>query len=199
MLRKEGYRHIAGVDEVGRGALMGPVVAAAVILPQKFRAKWRGRIRDSKQLKPADREYLYGCIREVAVSVGIGVQSNEVIDNIGIAPATRLAMVAAIRQLTPEPHFVLVDYFKIPEMQLPQRGIVNGDGLCFSIACASIIAKVTRDRMVVEMDGEYPGYGFAGHKGYGTRKHIDCLRRMGPCRLHRRSFRPVSEMAGMQI
>ncbi|MBN1176874.1 MAG: ribonuclease HII [Dehalococcoidales bacterium] len=198
-LRKEGYRHIAGVDEVGRGALMGPVVAAAVILPQKFRAKWRGRIRDSKQLKATEREYLYGCIREVAVSLGIGVQSNEVIDNIGIAPATRLAMVAAIRQLTPEPHFVLVDYFKIPEITLPQKGIVNGDGLCFSIACASIIAKVTRDRMVVEMDGEFPGYGFAGHKGYGTREHIDCLHRMGPCRLHRRSFRPVSEMAGMRI
>ena len=196
MLRKEGYLHIAGVDEVGRGALMGPVVAAAVILPNHLRTKWRGRIRDSKQLRPADREYLYGCIREVAISVGIGLQSNEVIDTIGIAQATRLAMVAAIRQLTPEPHFILVDYFRIPEIALPQKGIVDGDGLCFSIACASIIAKVTRDHMVTEMDGEYPGYGFAGHKGYGTREHIDCLRRLGPCRLHRRSFRPVSEMAG---
>ena len=198
-LRKEGYLHIAGVDEVGRGALMGPVVASAVILPHNFRAKWRGRIRDSKLLKPADREYLCGCIREKAIAVGIGVQSNEVIDSLGIAVATRLAMITAIQQLVPEPQFLLIDYFKIPELSVPQKGIIDGDTLCFSIACASIIAKVTRDRMVVEMDGEYPGYGFAGHKGYGTRGHIDSLRKMGPCRLHRRSFRPVREMAGAWI
>jgi ribonuclease HII len=198
-LRREGYQLIAGVDEVGRGALMGPVVAAAVILPHKFRAEWRGRVRDSKQLCPGDREYLSGCIREAAVSVGIGVISNDVIDTIGIAPATRLAMVAAIRQLLPEPQFILIDYFRIPEISLPQKGVLYGDGLCFSIACASIIAKVARDRMVVEMDDEYPGYSFARHKGYGTREHIECLRRIGPCRLHRRSFRPVREMAGQQI
>ncbi|MCK4863505.1 MAG: ribonuclease HII [Dehalococcoidales bacterium] len=199
LLRSQGYQLIAGVDEVGRGALMGPVVAAAVILPHDFRARWRNKVRDSKQLRPKDREYLSGCIREIAISVGVGVQSNEIIDTIGIAPATRLAMVSAVSQLIPEPQYLLIDYFRIPEMPLPQKGIVDGDGLCFSIACASIIAKVTRDRMVVEMDGEYPGYGFAGHKGYGTRQHIDCLRRIGPCRVHRRSFRPLREMAGQQI
>ena len=184
---------------MGRGALMGPVVAAAVILPHKFRAKWRGRIRDSKQLKPDDRLYLSDCIKEKAVAFGIGVQSNEVIDSLGIAVATRMAMIMAIQQLVPEPQFLLIDYFKIPELSLPQKGITDGDNLCFTIACASIIAKVTRDRMVVEMDGEYPGYGFAGHKGYGTRAHIESLRRMGPCRLHRRSFRPICEMAGAWI
>jgi len=177
---------------------MGPVVAAAVILPHNFRARWRSRVRDSKQLRPKDREYLSGCIQETAISIGVGVQSNDIIDTIGIAPATRLAMVSAIQQLMPEPQFIIIDYFRIPEISLPQKGIVDGDSLCLSIACASIIAKVTRDRMVVEMDGEYPGYGFAGHKGYGTREHIERLRRIGPCRVHRRSFRPVREMAGLQ-
>lgn len=178
---------------------MGPVVAAAVILPPHLRARWRSRVRDSKQLRPADREYLYGCITEKAISVGVSSSSPEVIDTYGIAKATRLAMVAAIRQLMPEPQYVLIDYFRIPELSLPQKGVTDGDSLCFSIACASIIAKVTRDRMMVEMDREYPGYGLAGHKGYGTREHLDSLRRIGPCRLHRRSFRPVSEMAGQQI
>lgn len=177
---------------------MGPVVAAAVILPYNFRSRWRSRVRDSKQLRPADREYLFECISGVAISVGTGIQSNDIIDSIGIAKATRLAMMSAIRQLMPEPQYLLIDYFRIPEMSLPQKGIVNGDGICFSIACASIIAKVTRDRMVVEMDGDYPGYGFARHKGYGTREHIDCLRRIGPCAVHRRSFRPLREMAGRE-
>jgi ribonuclease HII len=178
---------------------MGPVVAAAVILPDKFKkAPWRSRVRDSKQLSPEAREYLYGYINETAISVGTGIQSNDVIDSIGIARATRLAMVAAIRQLMPEPQYLLIDYVRLPEVSLPQKGIVNGDGLCFSIACASIIAKVTRDRMVVEMDRDYPGYGFAGHKGYGTREHLECLQRNGPCRLHRKTFRPVSEMVGQE-
>lgn len=198
-LRSQGYRLIAGVDEVGRGALMGPVVAAAVILPANFRAGWRSRVRDSKQLRPKDREYLSGCIREKAIAVGIGVQSNDVIDAIGIAVATRLAMIAAIQQLMPEPQFLLIDYFKIPELSMPQKGIVDGDGKCFSIACASIIAKVARDSLVTKMDEEYPGYEFAKHKGYGTRRHIDSLRRIGPCPVHRWSFRPVRETAGQWI
>jgi ribonuclease HII len=107
-------------------------------------------------------------------------------------------MVSAIRQLIPEPQYLLIDYFRLPEIALPQKGIVNGDGLCFSIACASIIAKVTRDRMMVEIDREYPGYGFAEHKGYGTRGHIECLQRNGPCRLHRKTFSPVSEIIGQE-
>ena len=196
VLRSQGYSLIAGIDEVGRGALMGPVMAAAVILPEIFRARWKSRVRDSKQLTPKEREYLYDLIRDIAVSVGIGSSSNDEIDSVGIAKATRLAMIKAIAQLEPQPQYLLIDYVKLKESSYPQKGITHGDCLCFSIACASIIAKVTRDRLVTEMDRDFPGYGFAGHKGYGTEKHIACLREKGPCRLHRRSFRPVSELTG---
>ncbi|MFH1646149.1 MAG: ribonuclease HII, partial [Chloroflexota bacterium] len=166
-LRSQGYLLVAGVDEVGRGALMGPVVAAAVILPHNLRVPWRNKVRDSKQLRPPVREDLFQKNKDAAVATGSGIMSNEVIDNHGIATATRLAMVAAIEQLVPGPQYLLIDYLKLPEVSLPQRGIVFGDSLCFSIACASIIAKVTRDRLVVAMDREYPGYGLAGQKGYG--------------------------------
>jgi ribonuclease HII len=168
-LRAQGYRLIAGVDEVGRGALVGPVVAAAVIMPAGLKKSWRGQVRDSKLLTPAQRENLFGYISEAAVAAGIGSASNDEIDAIGIAGATRRAMAAAIRQLDPQPEFILVDFFRIPEVPLPQKGVVDGDTLCFSIACASIIAKVTRDRLLVELDRQYPGYGLAVHKGYGTR------------------------------
>jgi ribonuclease HII len=198
ILRANGFQFIAGVDEVGRGALMGPVMAAAVILPDNFRARWKSRVRDSKQLTPAAREYLFDFIMGVAVSVGVGASSNDVIDAVGIAKATRLAMIQAIEQLKPQPQFLLIDYVRLSESSLPQKGITHGDSLVFSIACASIIAKVTRDRLVTEMDKDYPGYGFAGHKGYGTREHLECLREKGPCRLHRRSFRPVTEMVGFE-
>jgi ribonuclease HII len=174
--------------------LMGPVVAAAVILPDSFRGRWKSRVRDSKQLRPKDREYLYGCISETALSVGTGMSSNDVIDTVGIARATRLAMVEAIGRLRPGPQYLLIDFVKLTEVKLPQKGIIDGDSLVFSIASASIIAKVTRDHMVEEMDREYPGYGFAVHKGYGTREHLECLRRRGPCPLHRRSFSPVKEL-----
>jgi ribonuclease HII len=173
---------------------MGPVVAAAVILPGRLRARWKDKVRDSKQLQPAEREYLYGCISEAAVAVGTGLASPELIDALGIARAARLAMATAVEQLLPQPHYLIIDYFRLAEVALPQKGITDGDSLCFSIACASIIAKVTRDRMVVAMDGRYPGYGFAAHKGYGTPQHLACLRRNGPCPLHRRSFRPVREL-----
>ena len=196
LLRKQGYRFIAGVDEVGRGALMGPVVAGAVILPDNLKARWKSRVRDSKQLTHQEREYLYDFIIEASTAYGIGSISSEDIDKLGIAKATRLAMKAAIEQLEPLPQFLLIDYFKLAEMPLPQKGIKHGDSLCFSIACASIIAKVTRDRWMVEMDRDYPGYGLAEHKGYGTEGHIKCLREKGPCPQHRRSFRPVSEVAG---
>ncbi|MBN1693263.1 MAG: ribonuclease HII [Dehalococcoidales bacterium] len=198
LLRKQGYRHIAGVDEVGRGALVGPVLAAAVILPEKFKSGWRSGVRESKQLLPEVREYLYDYIKETAVSIGIGSSSSEDIDAYGIAKATRLAMIKAIEQLDPSPQFLLIDYLTLTETKLPQKGIKFGDSLCFSIACASIIAKVTRDRLMVEIDRTYPGYGFAEHKGYGTVSHLKCLREKGPCPLHRRSFRPVSELAGFR-
>jgi len=199
LLREQGYHIIAGMDEAGRGALMGPVVAAAVILPEVIKARWKTRVRDSKQLTHEEREDLYGYIEGVSISLGTGSTTNEIIDEVGIAKATRLAMVAAIAQLMPEPQYILIDYFCLPETTLPNRGVEDGDSLCFSIACASIIAKVTRDRMVVNMDEQYPGYGFAEHKGYGTSKHIECLRLKGPCPLHRRSFTPVAEIAGRQI
>jgi len=199
LLREQGYHIIAGIDEAGRGALMGPVVAAAVILPDVIKARWKTKVRDSKQLTHDEREYLYGYIEEVSISMGTGQTTNEVIDEVGIAKATRLAMVAAIAQLKPEPQYILIDYFDLPETPLPNRGVEDGDSLCFSIACASIIAKVTRDRMVVDMDEQYPGYGFAEHKGYSTSKHLECLRLKGPCPLHRRSFTPVAEVSGRQI
>ncbi len=198
-LRAEGFRFIAGVDEVGRGALMGPVVAAAVIMPENIKARWKSRVRDSKQLSPEVREYLSPFIKETAISFGIGSTPNDIIDTVGIARATCIAMISAIQQLAPQPQFVLIDYVRLHELMIPQKGIIRGDSLCFSIACASIIAKVYRDRMVIEMDGDYPGYGFAGHKGYGTREHIACLREKGPCPLHRRSFRPVSDIIDQRL
>jgi ribonuclease HII len=193
-LRAEGYRLIAGVDEVGRGALMGPVVAAAVIMPDTIKARWKGRVRDSKQLPPETREYLYPYIKETAISVGISSSANDVIDKVGIARATCLAMMAAVQQLLPQPQFLLIDFVRLHEVMIPQKGIVDGDSKCFSIACASIVAKVTRDRLVIKMDRDFPGYGFAEHKGYGTKEHLACLRRLGPCPLHRCSFRPVSDI-----
>lgn len=196
-LRSQGYQLIAGIDEVGRGALMGPVMAAAVIMPEKINKHWKNKIRDSKQLTPANRDYLFDCIYECALSIGIGASSNNEIDTMGISKATRMAMVRAIRQLKPQPHFLLIDYLRLPELLHPQKGIPHGDSLCFSIACASIIAKVTRDRLVTTLDNIYPGYGLAVHKGYGTGNHLKYLREKGPCPLHRRSFSPIKEMVGL--
>jgi ribonuclease HII len=196
-LQVKGYNHIAGIDEVGRGPLAGPVVAAAVIMPPKIkRAAWLDDVRDSKLLSPSQRERLYDRIKEVVISSGIGMVSSQSIDIQGIARATRLAMKQAVEQLAPKPDFLLIDYVKLPEVSLPQKGVVEGDSICFSIACASIIAKVTRDRLMVELDSIYPGYGLANHKGYGTKKHLECLQRLGPCPIHRRSFQPVKDAAG---
>jgi ribonuclease HII len=198
-LREQGYRLIAGIDEVGRGALMGPVMAAAVILPEKIKGRWKAEVRDSKQLTAETREYLYSIIVENSLSWGVGSCSNDDIDIMGIAKATRLAMVKAIKQLDPQPQFLLIDWVKLKESYYPQKGIIHGDSLCFSIACASIIAKVTRDRLVKEMAKEYPGYRFESNKGYGTEEHLACLQKKGPCPLHRRSFSPVTEMLGWKL
>ena len=193
-LEAQGYRLIAGVDEVGRGALAGPVVAAAVIMPAEIDAPWLNQIKDSKQLTSARRELLFPHINEVAISAGIGIVPHEVIDAQGIIKATRLAMKSAIEQLSPPAESLLIDYLSLPEVPLPQKGVVKGDSLCFSIACASIIAKVTRDRLMIEFDRVYPGYRFAQHKGYGTKEHIACLCRLGPSSIHRQSFKPVKDM-----
>ena len=193
-LEAQGYQLIAGIDEVGRGALAGPVVAAAIILPCHMDTPWLSQVRDSKQLTPAKRELLFHHIHEIAISIGIGVAPHEVIDAQGIIKATRLAMKLAIDQLSPPPQSLLIDYMFLPEVPLPQRGIKNGDRLCFSIACASIIAKVARDQLMTEFDGVYPGYGLAQHKGYGTQEHISCLHRLGPSSIHRQSFKPVRDI-----
>jgi len=194
MLVAQGYQRIAGIDEVGRGALAGPVVAAAVILPHHIDAPWLIEVRDSKQLTPARREVLFHRIHEIAISIGVGLTPHHLIDAYGIIKATRLAMKLAVDQLSPPPESLLIDYMSLPEVGLPQKGITDGDNLCLSIACASIIAKVARDRLMVEFDGIYPGYGLAQHKGYGTRGHLECLSKLGPCPIHRRSFRPVKDM-----
>lgn len=207
-LRALGYRIIAGIDEVGRGPLAGPVVAAAVALPdawfevglprrrtRKRRGPlWRG-INDSKQLSAAQRESLYPEIVGAAVAYGVGIVPVDVIDRIGIAPATKLAMTLAIGQMSSRPDALLVDAIDLSvQTGLPCRAIIDGDALCGSIAAASIVAKVTRDRLMQELDQRYPGYGFAEHKGYATREHMEGLERLGPCSEHRRSFAPIREL-----
>jgi ribonuclease HII len=170
------------------------VVAAAVILPRRINTPWQSLVKDSKQLSPARRELLFHHIREIAVAVGIGSADCEVVDARGIIKATQLAMKLAVEQLSPPPDTLLIDYMYLPGVKLPQKGITNGDSLCFSIACASIIAKVTRDRLMMELDKAYPGYGLARHKGYGTREHLDCLGQLGPSPIHRQSFKPVKDI-----
>jgi len=194
ILEAQGYQYIAGIDEAGRGSLAGPVVAAAAILPCHIEGPWLNQVKDSKQLSPARRESLFHHIQEAAISIGVGVAQHEVIDAEGIIKATRLAMKRAIGQLWPPPEFLLIDYMRLPEVPLPQKGITNGDSLCFSIACASIMAKVSRDHLMVELDRIYPNYGLAQHKGYGTEGHLACLRRLGPSPIHRQSFKPVKDV-----
>jgi ribonuclease HII len=191
LLRQQGYKFIAGIDEVGRGALAGPVMAAAVILPQGLKAPWKKEVRDSKLLNQAQREELFEPIRKIAIAVGIGSVDCWTIEAIGIARATQIAMFQAINQLSPAADALLIDYFTIPDTELPQKGVVDGDTLCFSIACASIVAKVTRDRLMADFDEFYPGYLFARHKGYGTEQHLICLKKLGPCPIHRRTYQPV--------
>jgi len=194
ILRAQGYRLIAGVDEAGRGPLAGPVVAAAVILPLDSPALWLHMMRDSKQLAPAVRVRLYCKVVEHAVASATGVVSSAEVDSLGIGEASRLAMRLAVERLKPAPDFLLVDGYGLPSLTLPNKGVIKGDELCISIAAASILAKVTRDRLMIELDQQYPGYGFAQHKGYGTATHIQCLRELGPCAIHRRSFAPVAAM-----
>ena len=181
---------IAGIDEVGRGPLVGPVVTAAVILPKDF---YDERINDSKKLTEKKRELLYDVIMENALSVGIGISSPEVIDEINILNATKKAMIEAINNLSIKPEHLLIDAVKL-DIDIPQTSIIKGDAKSQSIASASIIAKVTRDRMIVELDKKYPMYDFKHNKGYGTKKHIEALYKYGPLKEHRKSFAPVSEL-----
>ncbi len=184
----EGFRLVAGVDEVGRGPLAGPVVAAAVVFPPN---EYLDGVRDSKQLSSKRREGFFPMICERAVGVGLGIVSERVIDRINILRATQQAMRRAVASLGVEPDLVLVDGMGVPMLGAKQKAIPGGDRISVSIAAASIIAKVTRDRIMLEQDGVYPQYGFASHKGYGTRKHLAALAEHGPCKIHRFSFRPV--------
>ena len=192
-LWKQGLRLIAGVDEVGRGPLAGPVVAAAVILPPRSRFAWLADVRDSKLLSAPRREDLARKIRAKALAVGVGAVPPERIDALGIAPAGRLAMAEALAALTPVPEYALVDAFALPEVDIPHHGITDGDALSISIAAASIVAKVHRDHVMTMYDALYPEYGFAHHKGYSTAEHLEALARHGPCLIHRRSFAPVRD------
>ena len=181
----KGFRFIAGVDEVGRGPLAGPVAAAAVILPVGI---FLPGLNDSKKLSPAKRDSLFRDITKQAVSWSVGMASVEEIDSLNILQASLMAMQRAISGLQKCPDYILVDAVRVPGINIPQLPIIKGDGKSVSIAAASIVAKVTRDRMMEELEELYPGYGFAGHKGYGTPEHLEALRTFGTCNLHRKTF-----------
>ena len=191
----QGYRFVAGLDEAGRGALAGPVVAAAVILSPEANHEplLAAGVRDSKLLTPSRRDRLFELVRQQAEGWAVGLVAASEIDRLGIVAATQRAMGLALQQLPMPPEALLIDYLRLPEQRLPQQPITHGDQLSLSIAAASILAKVTRDQMLVAYDTAYPGYGFARHKGYGTEAHRAALARLGPCVLHRRSFRPLRE------
>ena len=185
-----GIELIAGVDEVGRGPLAGPVVAAAVILPKG--SKIPG-LNDSKKIPKAKHKEIYEAVLQNAIAIGVGVKDNHVIDQVNIYEATKLAMMEAIGQLEPQPQHLLIDAMKL-DLPISQTSIIKGDANSLSIAAASIVAKVTRDQMMEEFDSEYPGYDFAQNAGYGTTKHLAGLDQLGVTPIHRRSFEPVKSM-----
>jgi len=200
---QDGVELVAGVDEVGRGPLAGPVAAGAVILPANVRAagrfRWLKHVNDSKQLTALQREQLVDDILAHSIAAAVAFVPVEHIDRIGIAEASRQAMLAAIGDLGIRPGHLLIDGFGIKACALPQTAIIDGDALSLSIACASIIAKVERDRVMLERDAEYPAYGFASNKGYATPTHMRAIQAHGPCALHRRSFSPVREMVAATV
>lgn len=185
-----GMELIAGVDEVGRGPLAGPVVAAAVILPKACKIPG---LNDSKKIPKSKHKEIYEAVLQNAIGIGIGVKDNQVIDQVNIYEATKLAMMEAIGQLDPQPQHLLIDAMKL-DLPIPQTSIIKGDANSLSIAAASIVAKVTRDQMMEEFDKEYPGYDFAKNAGYGTAKHLAGLVQLGVTPIHRRSFEPVKSM-----
>ena len=193
-LVQDGFAVIAGVDEAGRGSLAGPVVAGAVVLPIHPRGDWISGIRDSKLLSPLQRDAALQRMRDVPVTMATGAASASEIDDIGIIGATRNAMARAIESLPIRPDFLLLDAILLPDVDIPQNSIIKGDAKHLSIAAASIVAKVTRDSMMCDLDEEFPGYGFAQHKGYATRQHLDGLESLGACPIHRRTFAPVRRL-----
>ena len=189
-LYAQGIDLIAGVDEVGRGPLAGPVVAAAVILPKACKIPG---LNDSKKIPKSKHKEIYEAVLQNAIAIGIGVKDNQVIDQVNIYEATKLAMMEAIGQLDPQPQHLLIDAMRL-DLPIPQTSIIKGDANSLSIAAASIVAKVTRDQMMEEFDREYPGYDFAQNAGYGTAKHLAGLDKLGVTPIHRRSFEPVKSM-----
>jgi len=185
---RDGVVRVAGLDEAGRGPLAGPVVAAAVVIAPDRRIK---RLADSKVLSAERREELFAVIHERAVAVGVGIVDHVTIDRINILEATRLAMKVALANLGLVPELVITDFVALRDLPCPQKNLVDGDARCATVAAASIVAKVTRDRIMTEADTQFPEYGFARHKGYGTPDHLAALDRFGPCALHRRSFSGV--------
>ena len=188
-LNKKGIKLIAGVDEVGRGPLIGPVVAAAVILPKDYKLDG---LTDSKKLSEKKREYFYEIIKKDALAIGIGIVAEKVIDEINIYEATKVAMKEAINKLNIKPEHILIDAMPL-DLDIPTTAIIKGDLLSITISAASVIAKVTRDHMLYEMDKEYPMYDLKNNKGYGTKKHIEAIKKYGITKYHRLSYKPVSD------
>ena len=195
-LRGKGFHLVAGVDEAGRGPLAGPVVAAAVIFPSEYK---NAEIDNSKKLSEKKREKLLCDIERAALSIGIGIVDADMIDKINILKATLLAMQTAVENLSPRPDFLLIDGRDRLRIPIPQKAIIRGDSLCFSVAAASIVAKVTRDRIMNEYHITYPDYGFTRHKGYGTSQHLQKILKHGPSPIHRRSYGPVSAAPQTEI
>ncbi|GAA0495473.1 ribonuclease HII [Salinibacillus aidingensis] len=189
-LWEQGYTYIAGIDEAGRGPLAGPVVAAAVIIDDSF---YLEGLDDSKKLSESVRERFFDTIKEKAVDYGIGIVNAKTIDQINIYQASKLAMKKAVLELKHQPQFLLIDAVKLPELPIQQESIVKGDQKSVSIAAASVLAKVTRDRMMKEIDRQYPSYQFGSNMGYGTKMHLEALEQFGPTPYHRKSFSPVKE------
>ncbi|WP_019781067.1 ribonuclease HII [Streptococcus sobrinus] len=186
-----GLELIAGIDEVGRGPLAGPVVAAAVILPKNCKIKG---LNDSKKIPKKKHGQIYQQVMEQATAVGLGFQSNEIIDQVNIYQATKLAMKEAVAKLDQQPQHLLIDAMEL-DLEISQTSIIKGDANSLSIAAASIVAKVTRDRLMADYDKQYPGYDLAHNAGYGTKSHLEGLKKLGVCPIHRRSFEPVKSMA----
>jgi ribonuclease HII len=193
LLTHAGHALVAGIDEAGRGAWAGPVVAAAVILDPAEVSPLDG-VNDSKQLSARQRDRLYQIVIDHCIAYGLGQGSVDEIDTIGIVPATRLAMTRAVAALSPQPDALIIDAVRLPQVNKPQAVFNFADSISLSVAAASILAKVTRDRLLIDLDGQYPAYQFARHKGYGTQIHRAALQSIGPCAIHRTSFKPISAL-----
>ena len=190
-LYKEGYHLVCGTDEAGRGPLVGPVVAAAVILPENFKLEG---LNDSKKLSEKKREKFFPIIKEKAIAYGIGIVDAKTIDEINIYEASRLAMKKAISKMKVKPDYVLTDAMPIPDYPIPVKSIIHGDALSLSIAAASVLAKVTRDHILYELDKKYPQYELKNHKGYPTKRHLELLRKYGPTKEYRFTYKPVRDL-----